>query len=136
MPVGIAIRKPIRAAVGIPIGLVVATTIHRPVHGAVQVAIAAGLLHLALGGVPDVRVVRLEARAGVAGAHGREEVDVEREHVEGEDEGDGPLEDRGGVGGLLEVAGREGDGEDHFDYDEGELDVEGDAENAVGVVVW
>jgi hypothetical protein len=65
-----------------------------------------------------------------------EQVDVEGEYVEGEDEGDDPLENRGGVGGLLEVAGAEGDGQNYLDDDEDELDVEGYAEDAVVVVIW
>ena len=130
-----AVRIPVR--IPVLLAIVIAVPVDGPVHGPVEVAVAAGLLHLAVGCGADVGVARLEAAggAGVAGAHGGEEVDVEGEDVEGEDEGDGPLEHGGGVGGLLEVAGGEGDGEDDLDDDEGELDVEGYAEDAVGGIV-
>jgi len=136
MPVSISVCAAVRAAVRIT---VVRTPSRIPVtvviHRTVQVTVATGLLHLLVGGAADGRVVRLEAGARVAGAHGGEEVDVEGEDVKGEEEGDGPFEHGGGVGGLLEVAGREGDGEDYLDDDEDELDPEGDAEDPVGVVV-
>ncbi len=124
-----------RRSVGVPVGVPVRATgriaIMVVIHGTVQVTIATGLLHLPVGFAPDGRVVRLETGAGVARANGGEEVDVEREDVKGEDEGDDPLEHGGGVGGLCEVAGCEGDGEDHLDDDKDELDPEGDAQDSV-----
>lgn len=60
-----------------------------------------------------------------------QEIDEESENVEGEDEGDEPLEHGGDV--LLDGEGREGedDGEDDFDDDEGEFGPEGEAQDAV-----
>lgn len=55
----------------------------------------------------------------------RVEVDNEREDVEGEDEGDHPLENGGLVVHAHEVTNHESDGEDELDDDEDELDPEG-----------
>lgn len=140
-PVSISVGMPIRIAGGmIAVCMAIRATsrvaVMVMVYRTIQVTIAAGLLHLLVGRAPDGRVVRLEALARVAGAHGGEEVDVEGEDVKGEDEGDGPLEHGSCVGGLFEVAGCEGDGEDHLDDDEGELDPERDAEDSVVCIVW
>ena len=80
-------------------------------------------------------VVLCEARGDGLGADGGQEVDDEGEDVECEDEGDDPLEDGGDVFVVAPVGGDEDDGEDEFDDDEGELDVEGDFEDAVLAVV-
>lgn len=61
------------------------------------------------------------------GGGGRVEVDVEGEDVKGEDEGDDPLEHGAGVVVAREGARDEGDGEEDFDDDEGQLDPEGEA---------
>lgn len=63
--------------------------------------------------------------------HSWEQINEERGHVKGENEGNGPFQNRGSVISFAEVAGCEGDGEDYFDEDEGELDPEGGAEDAV-----
>lgn len=55
------------------------------------------LVHLRLRVISLHLQYRLLADA-ILGAHGRNEVDEEREDVEGEDEGDGPFEDGGRVG--------------------------------------
>ena len=68
-------------------------------------------------------------------ADARQEVEEEGEDVEGEDEGNDPLEDGGDV--LLggEHGGGEDDGEDDLDEDEDEFDPEADAQDAVVAVV-
>ena len=72
----------------------------------------------------------------VLGRGGRVQVDIEREHIGREDEGDDPLEH----GARVVVAGKgardEGDGEQDLDDDKGELDPEGEAEDAVFAVAW
>jgi hypothetical protein len=85
------------------------------------------LLHLHLGLLsaapkPFTRIFRLDRG---------QEIDEEAEHVEREDERDSPLEDSGGIAGLLEVGYCESDGEDDFYKDEGEFYPEGGAEDAV-----
>lgn len=94
-----------------------------------------GLLHAA-GGVGAAGAGAAEGVAVVAGGHGRVEVDEEGEDVEGEDEGDGPLENRGRVVVAQEVGRDEGDGQDELDEDEGQLDPEGDAEDTVLAILW
>jgi hypothetical protein len=140
-PISIAICAAVRIAVGMmAICIAVRTTCSVPItvmiHWTIQVTITTGLLHLLVGLAPDGRVVRLEARTRVAGAHGGEEVDVEGEDIKGKDECDGPFEHGGGVGGLFEVACCEGDGEDYLDDNKDELDPKRDAEDPVGTVVW
>lgn len=76
-------------------------------------------------GVPSV---------GALCADGRVEVDDEGDGVEGEDEGDDPLEDGGRVSLLLAAEDAEGDDEGELDDDESELYPEGEAEHAVFVV--
>lgn len=98
-----------------------------------QPASTPSLLHMAR---RDVPILTRPERATLAGAHGRVQVDEEGEDVHGEDEGDEPLEDGGRVEVVREVAGDEGDGEDDFDDNEGELNEEGEAEDAVFAVVW
>ena len=85
--------------------------------GEAAAIIAPDLLHVAAtavataGGVRGVVAVAVGAvGAGLAGAHGRVEVDEEGEDVGGEEEGDQPLEDGGGVGVVGPVARDEGDG--------------------------
>lgn len=90
-------------------------------------AIVLLLLHPRLP-VPKVRAV-------VLGAGRWQEVDEEREDVEGEDERDGPLENSGDVVGFLEGADGKGDSETEFEEDEGELDPEGGAEDEVLAVL-
>lgn len=81
-------------------------------------------------------VLRLDEARGVGlGADGGQEVDDKGEDVKGEDEGDDPLEDGGDVVVVAPVGGDEDDGQDELDEDKGELDVEGDAEDAVLAVV-
>lgn len=72
-----------------------------------------------------------EARVVLLGARGGVQVDDVREDVEGEDEGDDPLDVGGHVLAVAEGEDAEGDGEGDLDDDEGELDPEGDAEVAV-----
>lgn len=73
--------------------------------------------------------------AAMLGVHGRVQVHVEGEDVEAEDEGDDPLEDGGDVPVLEAVHNNKGDGQADGDDDEGQLDPEGDGEDAVlGVV--
>lgn len=92
------------------------------------------LLHLAgRGGV--VHAGRLVAHAAL-GLDGGPQVDEEGEDVEGEDEGDHPLEDGGHVVVLAEVVDGEGDGQRQFDQDKGELDPERDAQDAVLAVSY
>jgi hypothetical protein len=81
-----------------------------------------------LRGLQSLRDVVLRPYAG-------EQVDEEGKDVEGEDEGDEPLEDGGSVAVAGRVADAETDGHSDFDQDEGELDPEGDAEHAVVAVV-
>ena len=68
--------------------------------------------------------------------HGRKEIEKEGEDVESEDEGDDPLEDSRDV--LLRGEHRSGedDGEDKLDKYEGELDPEGDAQDAVVAILY
>lgn len=73
---------------------------------------------------------------GVLGGGGRVQVDVEGEDVGGEDEGDDPLEHGAGVVVAGEGAGDEGDGQQYLDDDEGELNPEGEAQDAVLAVAW
>jgi hypothetical protein len=87
----------------------------------------AALLHLVRGGLDEALGVGLCADGGG-------EVDPEGDCVEGEDDGDDPLEDGGGVVVVGEVAAGKGYGEDDLDEDKGELDPEGDAEDAVFAV--
>lgn len=61
----------------------------------------------------------------VSRGHGRVQVDEEREDVEGENEGDDPLEDGGLVVELLEIGRDEGDREEQLDDDEDQLNPEG-----------
>lgn len=92
------------------------------------------LLHLAgRGGV--VHAGRLVAHAAL-GFDGGPQVDEEGEDVEGEDEGDDPLEDGGHVVVLAEVVDGEGDGQRQLDQDKGELDPERDAQDAVLAVSY
>ena len=60
-----------------------------------------------------------------------QQVDEEGEDVKGEDEGDDPLEDGGDVLVYAERGGGEDDGEGGLDEDEGELEPEGEAQDAV-----
>lgn len=62
---------------------------------------------------------------------GRQEIDEEREDVEGKHERDDPLEDGGDVLPALEGGGSENSGEEDLDDDEDELEPEGEAEDAV-----
>lgn len=68
-------------------------------------------------------------------ADGGDEVDGEAPDVEGVDEGDDPFEDGGRVPPRLAVADAEADGHAELDDDEGELEPEGDAQDAVLSVV-
>jgi len=63
--------------------------------------------------------------------HSWEQINQEREQVKGENEGNGPFQNRGSVISFAEVADCEGDGEDYFDEDERELGPEGGTEDAV-----
>ena len=90
----------------------------------VQGSVAAGLLH-----APD-RGFGVPGGVGL-GADGRVEVDGEGEDVEGEDEGDGPLDGGAGVVVLGPGGCHEGDGEEELDDNEDELDPEGGAQDAV-----
>ena len=91
---------------------------------------AAGPRHLeAAVPVPELDVLLL-------GGGSRVQVDDKREDVGGEDEGDDPLEDGGGVVVACGHAGGEGDGEHDLDDDEGKLDPEGNAEDAVLAVAF
>lgn len=85
------------------------------------------LFHFRLESPPLRRVVR----ATDAG----QQVEQEGEDVEGEDEGDDPLEHGGDVPVAGPARAREADGQDDLDDDEGQLDPEADAEDAVGAVV-
>lgn len=78
-------------------------------------------------GVPSVRTLC---------ADGRVEVDDEGDGVEGEDEGDDPLEDGGRISLLLAAEDAEGDDEGELDDDEDELYPEGEAEHAVFAIFW
>ena len=69
------------------------------------------------------------------GGGGRVQVDVEGKDVGREDEGDDPLQDGAGVVVLRGGADGKGDGQGDLDDDEGELDEEGDAQDAVFAVV-
>lgn len=93
--------------------------------------VVAGLLDLGRG---RVHARRLEG-AAVGGVARGPQVDDEGEDVEGEDEGDGPLEDGGVVEVVVQVAHAEADGEAELDDDEDELDPEGDAQDAVLAVL-
>lgn len=64
----------------------------------------------------------------------RVQVDVEGENVGGEDEGNDPLEHGAWVVVARESAGDKGDGQQDLDDDENQLDVEGDAQDAVFAV--
>lgn len=86
-----------------------------------QWAVAPGLFHVPAG---VVAVGRRGVPGSLAGAHGRVEVNEEGEDVEGEDEGDQPLEDGGGVPVAGPVAADESDGQDDFQDDEREFDPE------------
>lgn len=55
------------------------------------------------------------------GVHGGPQVDGEGEDVEGEDDGDDPLDDSGGVVLLDALAGAEGDAERDLDDNEEEF---------------
>lgn len=99
-----------------------------------QVAITTGLLHGDISRLASCRVGALEAVTHVTGADGREEVDVKREDVEAEYEGDDPLEDGGRVLRFAKISHSEGDGQDDLDDDEGELDVEGNLDDPVFTV--
>ena len=76
------------------------------------------------------------ARALGLGVDGGPEVDDKGEDVEGEDEGDDPLEDGGDVVVARPVGGDEADGQEELDDDEDELYPEGDAEDAVLAPFW
>lgn len=101
------------------------------VHGTAEVVSVRLGVHAHL--VVRVANRRAEAVLLVARADGGQEVDDEAPDIEDVDEGDDPLEDGGGVdavvAALLEDA--EGDGDGDFDDDEGQLDPEGDAQDAV-----
>lgn len=65
----------------------------------------------------------------------RDEIDRKAPDVEGIDERDDPLADRGAVVVLPVAEDAEGDGQPDLDQDEGQLDPEGDAQDAVLPVV-
>ena len=95
------------------------------------------VIHVGIAGI----VIGLElhlglAKAAMLGVNSRYEIDDEGEDVEGEDESDGPFEHCGCVVGTFEVGYSEADGEGDFDQDEGELDPEGEAQDAVLAEVW
>jgi len=56
--------------------------------------------------------------------YGGDEVNEEREDVEGEDEGNGPFEDGGCIVRMSEVGCCKSNGQSYFDQDECELDPE------------
>lgn len=76
-----------------------------------------------------------EALSAVLCPHGRPQVDGKGQHVESEDEGDNPLEDGGRVAIACPRRGSECDAEEELGEDEGELDPEGDCEDAVLAVL-
>lgn len=77
-------------------------------------------------------VCRLEEAVVVGpGADGGQQVEEEGHDVEGEDEGDDPLQHGGHVGASRVVGDGEGDGQRELDEDEDQLDPEGCAQDAV-----
>ena len=99
--------------------------IHRPTE---HIPSSLGLLRhfVVLGALGRAKAVVL-----VLGARRRQEIDDEAPDVEDVDEGDGPLDDGGPVVVVLIGEDAEGDGEAELDEDEGELDPEGRAQDAV-----
>jgi len=61
----------------------------------------------------------------------RDEIVEEGQQIEGENKGDSPFQDGGGVVFIFEIAGAEGDGEGDFDEDESKLNPKGVAEDGV-----
>ena len=90
-------------------------------------------LHLPRSGISLARAGVFEP-SRVSGADGRVQVDVEGEHVEGEDEGNGPFQHGTGVREAPEGAHCEGDGEDDEEGGDGGFESVSDAEFAVGFV--
>lgn len=94
------------------------------------IGVSSGLRHRA----PILRFLQThELGVGVLlrAPSGRQQIDEEGEDVKGEDEGDDPLEDGRDVLFAVKGGGGEDDGEDDLDDDEGQLQPEGEAQDAV-----
>ncbi len=120
-----------------PLGSSQSRLLHHP-GGVVIVLLLHGGRGLATAGPGhlEAAVSAPELDVLLLGRSRRVQVDDEGEDVGGEDEGDDPLEDCGGVVVVCCHAGGEGHGEDDLDEHEGELDPKGDAEDAVLAVTF